>query len=99
MVEAVVVIGYAHWREKPARPILLTSICINFLTQSLLWIALNLFFRHYLIALIVAELVIWGIESIFLYSIPANHLCSKEAIFLSLGMNVSSFGLGWFLPT
>ena len=98
IIEAVFVIGYARWREKPARPILLTSICINILTQSLLWIGLDLFFRHYLIALIVAEVFIWGIESILLYSILASHLSSKEAILLSLGMNVSSFALGWFLP-
>ena len=98
IVEGLVVIGYSLWRRKPARPILFTSICINILTQSFLWIGLNLFFRHYLIALIVAEVFIWGVETILLYSIPANQLRFTDAVFLSLSMNLSSFALGWFLP-
>jgi hypothetical protein len=59
---------------------------------------LILFFRHYLIALAVAEVLIWAMESLLLYSIPANQLRLPEAIFLSLSMNLLSFALGWFLP-
>jgi hypothetical protein len=98
LVEGAIVSGYSIWRKKPVRSILFTSVVANLITQSLLWIVLNLFFRHYLIALAIAEILIWGIESILLYSIPANHLRFKEAILLSLAMNVSSFALGWFLP-
>jgi hypothetical protein len=71
---------------------------MNLITQSLLWIALNLFFSHYLIALLVSEILIWLIESILLYSFPANQLGFMEALFLSLSMNLTSFALGWFLP-
>jgi hypothetical protein len=98
IIESAVVIGYSLWRKKPVRPILYTSLCINLLTQSLLWIALTLFFRHYLIALLTGEILVWIIESLWLYAVPANRLRFREAIFLSLGMNLASFALGWFLP-
>lgn len=98
ITESLVVTGYSFWRRKSARSLLFTSICINILTQSLLWLGLNLYFRHYLVALIVAEVLIWGMESILLYSIPANQLRVKDAILLSLGMNGLSFSVGWFLP-
>lgn len=98
VIEGLVVLGYAIWRGKPVRPILLSSICINILTQFLLWIGLNLFFRNYLVALVIAEVLICGVESVLLYAIPANQLQIKDAILLSLMMNLMSFGLGWFLP-
>jgi hypothetical protein len=98
IVEGVVVFVYSIWREKPFRPILFTSIVANLITQSLLWIVLKLFFGYYLIALFVAETLIWIIESFLLYRLPANQLRLKEAAFLSLSMNLASFALGWFLP-
>lgn len=98
IVEAAVVIGYSNWRKKPVRPIFFTSICINLVTQSFLWIVLNLFFQHYLITLLIAEIFIWMIESILLWYLPANRLRFADAIFLSLIINLSSFALGWFLP-
>lgn len=98
LFEGVVVIGYCIWRKKPAQPILFTSVFINLITQSLLWIVLNFFFSNYLVALLVAEILIWLIESLALYSIPANQLKLIDAISLSLGMNLLSLTLGWFLP-
>ncbi|HET9905727.1 MAG TPA: hypothetical protein VFQ23_03780 [Anaerolineales bacterium] len=98
IIEGAVVIGYSLWKTKPVRPILFTSICGNLLTQSLLWIGLNLFFRNYLVTLLMAEILIWILESIFLYFIRPNHLKLTEATLLSLVMNGFSFGLGWFLP-
>lgn len=98
LVESFIVIGYSFWRRKPVRPILLTSICANFVTQSFLWVVLNIFFQHYLLVLLVAEILIWTIESILLYSVAANRLYITEAILLSLSMNLVSFALGWFLP-
>lgn len=97
-MESVVLIGYSIGRRKPVRPILFTSVCANLITQSILWVNLNLFFRHYLIVLVIAEVLIWVMESILLYSIPANRLRLNEAMLLSLLMNLASFGLGWFLP-
>jgi hypothetical protein len=48
-------------------------------------------------ALAVAEVLIWGLESILLYVVPANELRWKDAILLSMSMNLASFALGWFL--
>ena len=98
IVESVVVLGYSLWRKKPLQPILFTSICGNLITQSLLWVMLNVFFQNYLVTLFGAEILIWIIEAFLLYVVPANQLSFKEAILLSLGMNGSSFAIGWFLP-
>jgi len=98
LIEGAVVIGYSLWKKKPARPILFTSICGNLVTQSLLRIGLNLFVRNYLVALLIAEILIAAMEGLMLYSIRHNQLNPKEAIFLSLVMNATSFMLGWFLP-
>lgn len=98
IVEGAVALGYSLWREKPVRPILFTSIIANLVTQSLLWVVLNLFFRQYLIVLIIAEILIWFIEGLLLYLVPANRLDLQEAVIFSFTMNLASFALGWFLP-
>jgi len=97
-VEAVVVLGYSIWQKKPFLPILLTTVIANLFTQSSLWIALNIFFHYYLIVLVITEILIWLVESFLLYRFPANQLRSQEAAFLSLIMNLASFGIGWLLP-
>ena len=98
LVEGAIVIGYSIWLKKTLGPILFTSILANLITQSLLWVVLNLFFRYYLIALLAAEILIWMMESVLLYYVPANRLRFTDAILLSLSMNLTSFTLGWFLP-
>jgi hypothetical protein len=98
IIEGIVVSAYAIWRGKPLGPILLTSILVNILTQSLLWTVLNLFFRHYGATLWIAEFLIWAIEGLCLYGFRFNRLTVREAIWLSLSMNLASFGLGWLLP-
>jgi len=98
IIEGVIMIGYCIWQRKSIRPILVTSIIANLITQSFLWIALNLFFQHYLITLFIAEVFIWMIEAVLLSYFPANRLRFAEAILLSLCMNLASFALGWFLP-
>ena len=97
-IEGLVVLGYSAWRRKPAGRLLPASLLANLLTQSLLWLTLNLLFKHYLAALFTAEAFIWLIESLILYRWPGSRLTWKEAVLLSLGMNLASFGLGWFLP-
>ncbi len=97
-IEGIVVLGYCVWRRKPGRPILLTSIYANIITQILLWLVLNIFFQQYLIALLVAEILVWGVEGIALYFIQANQLRWAEALSLSFAMNCASFAIGWFLP-
>ncbi len=98
LVEGLLGFVYALWRRKPVVPILITSLFANLVTQSLLWLALNLFFQHYLATLLISEVLIWMLESLFLYALPANRLRLGEAILLSLGMNLASFAAGWFLP-
>jgi len=97
-VEGVIVSGYAIWWKKPLGPILLTSVVANLITQPLLWAGLNIFFQNYLIALFVAEILIWLMESFLLGYVPANKLRFKDAILLAFSMNLASFVLGWFLP-
>ncbi len=97
-IEGVIVLAYAFWRRKPAGRILLTSVLANVVTQSMLWAALNFFFTRYLTVLLISEIFIWLIEGAFLRFFPGNQLGWKEAILLSLVMNLASFGLGWFLP-
>ena len=98
VVEGSVCFLYSIRRKKPLRPILLTSVLANLLTQSMLWIVLNIFYKHYLLALLVAEVFIWIIEGYILFGLRFNQLKSGEAFSLSLIMNVSSFALGWLLP-
>lgn len=98
VVEGIVCLLYAAWRKKPFWPILLTSILANIVTQSLLWIALNLFFHHYLATLLVSEILIWLMEAMALYGLRLNQLSMRESVFLSFLMNLSSFGAGLWLP-
>ena len=98
LIEGVVCLIYAFWRKKPIRSILLTSIFANLITQSLLWVALNIFFQHYLVTLLIAEILIWLMEGLLFYALRLNRLDIGESLLLSLIMNLSSFGLGWFLP-
>jgi hypothetical protein len=98
LLEGAVAIVYSLWRKKPVLPILLTSVFGNLVTQSILWIVLTLSFHHYLITLVLAEILVWGIESLLLYRIRANQLKLDEAALLSLGMNGISLAIGWLLP-
>ena len=98
VIESIVVIGYSVGQKKPVFPILFTSISVNLVTQSLLWIVLTLFHQYYLVTLLLAEVVIWLVEGIALWYIPANRLGFKDAMFLGLSMNLLSFAMGWFLP-
>jgi hypothetical protein len=96
--ESLVVLGYCFWRQKSVGSILLTSLCANLLTQLFLWGILSLYFQQYIIVLLIAEILIWMIESLVLYFVPANRLRWTDAVLLSLCMNLVSFALGWFLP-
>ena len=98
LIEGMVVACYAIWRKKPVKSLLLTSILGNLVTQSMLWIMLNLFYRQYLISLTIGEILVWMIESLILYVISANKLTLAEAAILSLVMNISSLAIGWFTP-
>jgi hypothetical protein len=98
ITEGIVTAAFAAWRQKPLKQLLFSSICANLFTQSLLWIAVNLFPRQYVLTLFIVEVSIWGIEAIILYLLKFNQLDLREAIVLSLVMNPCSFGIGWLLP-
>ena len=98
LLESIVLIGYCLWHKKSVVPLLLTGLCGNLITQALLWIVLSIFFQHYLAALLIAELLIWIMEGLLLHLVPTNQLRFTGAMFLSLTMNLVSFGVGWFLP-
>ncbi len=98
VMEGVIVVAYALWKQKPTWRILIASVLANVLTQSMLWAVLNLFFAYYLTVLLISEILIWLIESVFLRFFPGTKLGWKEAFLLSLGMNLASFSIGWFLP-
>jgi hypothetical protein len=96
--ESLVAAAYCFWRQKPVRSILATSICANLVTQIFLWVLLHLFFQEYITVLLMAETLIWLIEGVALHTVPTNWLGWRDAILLSLCMNLISFALGWFLP-
>jgi hypothetical protein len=98
LVEGAIVFVYATWQGKPVRSLLFTSVAGNLLTQFMLWMILTIFYRHYLASFIIAEILVWAIESLLFYAIPSNQLKLVEAILLSLGINLTSLGLGLFLP-
>lgn len=97
-VEGFIVLAYSIWQNKPARPILYTSIISNLITQFFLWIVLGIFFRNYLIVLSIAEILIWLIEGVMLYYVRATRLAITEAVLLSVLMNLASLTTGWYLP-
>ena len=98
LVEGVVCLGYSIWQKKPIGSIFITSIFVNLITQTLLWVTLSLFYQHYLPTLLVAEIFIWVIEGYLLTAMRVNQLKVGEALSLSCMMNLASFGIGWFLP-
>jgi hypothetical protein len=97
-IEGIIACGFASWRKKPIGRILAASVLANILTQSLLWGALNLFPGHYLLTLFMMEAFIWPLESAILRYFPGTQLGWCEALIFNLGMNLASFGIGWFLP-
>ena len=98
LVESAVIAAYAIWRRKPLKQLLLSSFCANLFTQSILWVVLNGNPSHYLVTLLIAEICIWGMEAFILYIYRYNQLRLREAMLLSLVMNLASFGIGWLLP-
>lgn len=98
LIEGIVVLAYARLKQLPAGGLLRASLIVNVITQSLLWISLAIFFRHYLTALLTGEVIIWLAESLLMQRLSGNQLTWRQSVVLSLCMNLSSFGLGWLLP-
>jgi predicted membrane protein len=98
LVEGLVVAIYAIVSRKPLVHLLISSVFANLFTQSILWLILNAFPRTYLLTLFIAEICIWAVEAAILHFYPFNRLKTREALFLSLVMNMASLSIGWFLP-
>jgi hypothetical protein len=98
LIEGALAFAYARWRKKPAGRLLLAGALGNIITQTLLWGAFLLFPAHYLAMLLTSEAVIWLLEAAVYASFPGLPLTWREAAWLSLGLNLASFGVGWFLP-
>src|SRR5687767_11691971 len=99
VMEGIACSVYSIWRKKPIRPILLSSLLGNIVTQSLLWLALTLFFQHYLVTLLISEILICLMEAMLYHGVRWNNLSMGDALFLSFITNLSSFAIGWFMPT
>jgi hypothetical protein len=97
-VEGTIASGYSLWRKKPVGFILLSCTLANLVTQAFLWIALNVFFWHYIVTLWIAEILIWLFECACLFGFRFNRLNFREALGLSFILNLASFTLGWYLP-
>jgi hypothetical protein len=98
LMEGMIVLIFGLLKKKPLRYLLFSGVLLNLITQPLLWAVLNIFFQHYLIALIITELFIWAFEGFLLFVLPCNQLSNKQAFSLSLVMNLASFGIGMLLP-
>ena len=101
LIESVVVVGYARHKGGPQAEILhlLTATALaNLGTQPLLWLVLRHWVAEYMTVLLLGELCIWILEGVALYFYPFTKLRWMESLCLSLAMNGSSFGIGWFLP-
>ena len=98
IIESIVASSYAVFYKKPILHLLFSCLLANLITQPLLWLVLQVFIRNYLVALIIAEFWIWVIEGVILFLYPYNRLRLRDALGLSLAMNLASFAAGWFLP-
>ena len=98
LIEGIVVLAHARLMKKTAGNLLRASLIVNVITQSILWISLGIFFRHYLTVLLTGEVLIWLAESLLMQRLSGNQLTWRQSVVLSLCMNLSSFGLGWLLP-
>jgi hypothetical protein len=98
LIEGIVVILFCTIKKKPVGSLLLASILVNLLTQSILWLWLGIFHPFYIPALLIAEFLIWLIESLLLQKLSSGRLDPRGAAMLSFWMNASSFSIGVFLP-
>ena len=98
LVEALVTLVWCRNNSKPPRSILFTGVAGNILTQTGLWALLLIAAQHYWTVLLTAEVGIWAVEGLLLALIPTNRLPLREALRLSLWMNLVSFGIGLMLP-
>jgi hypothetical protein len=84
LIEGIVVFAFARLKNKPAGNLLRASLFVNVITQSILWISLGIFFRHYLTVLLTGEVLIWLAESLLMQRLSGNQLTWRQSVVLSL---------------
>jgi hypothetical protein len=99
-VEMALAAGYAIWRKRPLALLLTIVWMMNLITHSLLSLGIGELF--YLLGAgivwtLASELVIWLVEAGILAIALRKQIRFREALLLSLVLNVASFGIGMLL--
>lgn len=99
--EAAVLRQYTPENRPAWQPLLTTVLIINLISQPLLWIILGLaanFWGMPLLGLtLLLEVGVWFLEALLLHNMNNQHLRLRDALELSLFMNLTSFGIGLLL--
>jgi hypothetical protein len=98
LIEGIVVLIYCAIQKKPAGLLFVASLPINLITQAILWLWLRISYPFYIPALLIAEILIWLVESLLLQKLSSGRLNRRDAAILSFYMNAASFSIGVFLP-
>ncbi len=98
VIESVVDLFYCLCKKKPWISIVITGLWANFWTQAGLGMILKFSPASYPPILISAEMLIWLVEWLCFAVVPSNRLNIREAMWLSLLCNLTSFGIGLILP-
>ncbi len=98
-LELAVALGYALWRKRPIAYVFTITLLMNLLTWIPFRVILgNLSASQYLAGSAIGEVVIWLVEAGVLAFALRKQVTIKEALLLSLVLNLVSFGIGLLLP-
>lgn len=98
-LEAALALLYARLRRHDGLTLMTLTLLVNLITQPLLWIVLvGQSGESLLWVLGLFEVGIVLVEAVLLYLMQGKELPFKEALILSLLLNVDSFVVGLFLP-
>ena len=98
LIEGLLVLLYARRRAHLPAALLTGALLANLLTQPVFLFLLVFRADWAFLWVVIAELCIWLVEAGVLYLAQRKTLSFKEALVLSLLLNVVSFGLGLLLP-
>jgi hypothetical protein len=100
ILEGLILLGYALWREQPLLTWLTHGLLVNVITQPVLWLTLGsqLDPGPYLAVLAMSELAVWLLEALLLCLLQGKRLPFRNALALSLVLNGVSFAAGLLLP-
>lgn len=97
LIEAVVALVYASLRKRSRLTLLTLVTLANLLTQPALWFVLGYESGVSYGVIGIVEFFIWLVEAVILYLTQRKTLSFKEALGLSLALNVASFLIGLVL--